>query len=91
MIQLSISTQSSYLVLCPWCGDCWARLVGSDTSMWFHRHVPCERDSAAAFAYGCLVGGSLLEVGDPELLDQLPKPLLLREFQLTMNSLKEFA
>ena len=71
----------STLLLCPWCGNVWARLTALDTTFWSQRFIPCHNHQAAAFAYGCDVGGSLLEL-DPELINHLPEQLLKREFYL---------
>jgi hypothetical protein len=88
VIHVAVKSPESYLVLCPWCGDAWARLEGSDQSFWWHRYVPCTNHSEAAFAYGCKVGGSLLEFDEFELIEALPPELIEREFKLTMNSVE---
>jgi len=87
MIQATL-TEDSILILCPQCFDCWARLPGRDTSYWRHRYIPCAKHPQAAFAYGCDVSGSLLELEDLSL-DSLPLKLLSREFRLTMSNLTE--
>lgn len=81
MLQIQLPLPDSYLVLCPWCGDCWARITGSDTTHWWHRYVPCEAHPQASSAYGWKLAGSLLDTDEP-LLDLLSPELLTREFNL---------
>lgn len=84
MIQLNLPTEKSYLVICPWCFDCWARIEGEDISFWQHRYVPCLHHPQAAAAYGIEISGSLIEA-EPELIDVLPAELITREFKLWLN------
>jgi hypothetical protein len=76
-----VTSSHSTLIICPWCGNLWARLTGPDQTFWKHFYIPCIDDKRAAFAYGRDVAGSLLEL-DEGLLDHLPTELLKREFYL---------
>jgi hypothetical protein len=87
VIQLLIDKPRSFVVICPWCGDCWARLVGREQPFFDHRYVPCEIHPEANFPYGVDLAGSLLEVDLELTLDDLPEELIKREFQLTMSNL----
>jgi hypothetical protein len=87
MIQASIPCRDSFLIICPWCFDAWARLEGRERH-WLHRYVPCYEHPQALFPYGCFLAGSLLELDlQTRLLDMLPQDLIRREFELTMSSL----
>ena len=87
MIQISLPTFDSYLVLCPHCWDCWARLRG-ESEFFQHRYVPCAQHQAQAQAWGSRIGGSLLEA-EAELLDHLPLLLIVRELQLHLKETYE--
>lgn len=83
VIQLSIPIPSSFLIICPQCFDCWARLEGLDQSFWWHRYIPCTDHPQSAFPYGCWIAGSLLELDqNTTLFDVLPEDLIRREFEL---------
>lgn len=85
MIQLTTSLSSSFLIICPHCFDCWARLEGSDPSFWWHRYIPCVDHPEAAFPYGCWIAGSLLELDlKTTLFDVLPEDMIRREFELAI-------
>jgi len=81
MIQFKLEIEESYLVICPWCFDCWARIEGQDPSFFQHRYVPCLHHPQAAAAYGVEVCGSLVEA-EPGLINFLPPDLIQREFKL---------
>ena len=86
MIQAKVPSLPGYLFICPWCGDCWARLEGTDSNVFFHhRYVPCahHRDDA----YGSLPG--ILTEGGKELLDLLPPDLVERDFHLILGAISE--
>lgn len=89
MIHATLNSPNSYLLLCPGCGDCWAKLAGTDQRFWWHRYVPCELCPEASFPYGGRLPGSLLEA-ENDLINCLTPDLLTREFMLTMSSIKEF-
>jgi hypothetical protein len=90
MIQVTLPIEDSFLVICPVCYDVWARLTGTDTSMWYHRYVPCVAHPEACFPYGCWIAGTLLELDlETKLIDVLPEPLIRREFELTLSSLPQ--
>jgi hypothetical protein len=80
MISLDLKCPESYLILCPWCGDCWARVSGEDQTFWSHRYVPCINHPQASFAYA-RVAGSLVDA-EPILLDYLPSDLIAQEFHI---------
>lgn len=86
MLHLSLPCPEGYIVICPWCFDCWARLEGQDPEFFFHRYVPCRRHPQANHPYGCRVHGSLLEA-EEKLLDLFPVEMLQQEFLLTLSSL----
>lgn len=86
MIQVSLTTQDSFLLICPQCFDCWARLKGTDAAHWWHRYVPCEEHTFACSSYGAKLGGSLLEAGDLQI-EALPSALLSRELTLYLQDL----
>ena len=87
MIQWAHDGIESYLVICPWCYDAWARIKGTED--WFHhRYVPCVDHPQVAATYGCLVAGSLVDA-EETLLDALPANLLQREFDLHVASYEE--
>ncbi len=86
---LPLESEESYTLLCPWCGNCWGRVLGNDTSWWRNRFIPCINHPEAAKAYGCNIGGSLLELSELNLLDVLPPALLKREFYLYIKELYE--
>lgn len=87
MIQVALTCQDSFLLICPQCFDCWARLVGTITDHWWHRYVPCEKHTFQADAYGAKLGGSLLEAGDLPI-DSLPTLLIERELKLYIGELQ---
>jgi hypothetical protein len=87
LIQVTLPIDDSYLVICPWCYDAWARLVGQQATFW-HRYVPCEKHPQVAAEYGCQVAGSLLDA-EESLLDALPADLLQYEFELHIKSYEE--
>ena len=85
MIQVTTKSESSYLLICPVCFDCWARIEGS-LRIFYHRYVCCEDHSATAYGYhpaGCLLE---VEECDVTLLDSLPPELIEREFNLYLRS-----
>jgi hypothetical protein len=84
MINL-ITQGESYLLLCPVCGDCWARIQGASPDHFWHRYITCEPHAFQGDRY--TVSASLLEVewADNELLDQLPPELVEREFKLHLG------
>ena len=84
MLSFNLPTFDSYLILCPHCWDCWARIQG-DSEFFQHRYVPCSNHTAQAQAWGSRIGGSILEAED--LLDQLPDLLIIREFQLHLKEI----
>ena len=84
MIQALLTTEDSFLLICPQCFDCWARLKGTNSSHWWHRYVPCEQHTFACSAYGAKLGGSLLEAGDLPL-DSLPPVLIQCELTLYLQ------
>lgn len=86
MIQLSLNFPDSFIIICPWCHDCWARIEGLNQTHFWHRFVSCLHHPQSNHAYYIRVAGSLLEA-DEELIDFLPPEVLLREFQLTMSSI----
>lgn len=86
MIQVALSCEDSFLLICPQCFDCWARLAGTNTSHWWHRYVPCEKHTFDSAAYGAKLGGSLLEAGDLPI-DSLPTLLIERELSLYLGDL----
>jgi hypothetical protein len=85
MIECKLELPDSYLVICPWCFDIWARLIGADSSFWWHRYVPCTQHPQASSVYGWALAGSLLETDEP-LIDCLPPDLLAREFYLAVEN-----
>jgi hypothetical protein len=88
MISASLPTSESFLLVCPQCWDCWARLEGLAQDHWWHRYVPCSLHPQACHPYGSWIAGSLLEV--PELsIEILPPDLIAREFDLTINHEEE--
>jgi hypothetical protein len=85
MIQIALQINDSFLLICPQCFDCWARLSGFDQSHWWHRYVPCTQHTRECEAYGGKLGGSLLEA-DPQItLDCLPPASIAKEFRILME------
>jgi hypothetical protein len=92
VIQSRVNTSRSLLVICPGCGDVWARLEGTqEPRFWDHRYVPCQGCPDASFPYGGRIPGSLCEALDPGDELSIPDNLIPREFELTMSNLKEFS
>jgi hypothetical protein len=86
MIDLCLSVPNSFLILCPGCWDCWARVSGEDTRYWMHRYVPCEACPEASFPYGGRLAGSLVEA-EEAILSALPPEFLRREFDLYLGEI----
>jgi hypothetical protein len=86
VIEVLLQTPDSYLLICPQCFDCWARLKGTDYSHWWHRYVPCEAHTLGGVAYGAKLGGSLLEAGDLSI-DALNPFMIKRELSLYLKEL----
>src|SRR5450631_1284407 len=80
--ELLLPSETSAHIICPWCGRVWAAVLAADLSFFQHRYIPCTEHPEAAQAYGCNIGGSLLELDEFDLLDSLPPELLKREFDL---------
>jgi hypothetical protein len=85
MIEVPLAIEDSFLLICPQCFDCWARLVGSDQSHWWHRYVPCLAHTKECEAYGSKLGGSLLEADSKITLDLLPPALIDHECRLLLQ------
>jgi hypothetical protein len=89
MIQLLLPQPRSFLIICPWCFDCWARLVGKEEPKIFdHLYIPCIDHPQACHPYGIKIAGSILEALELTL-DDLPAEVIKREFQLTMSNLSQ--
>lgn len=85
MIQVDLKIPDSFLLICPQCFDCWARLKGTDSNHWWHRYVPCLDHTFRADAYGGKLGGSLLEADEAVNLTTLPPELLSQELSLYLE------
>jgi hypothetical protein len=85
----------SGLMVCPICRKIWATLsLETGEYKLFHeaRTIPCEKHPEACHPDLRPVAGSLLDNFtangyDGPLLDELPEPLVRREFELHMKSL----
>lgn len=82
----------SLLLICPWCGETWARLQLPSSLFYSARMVPCEHH-AVQEPFGPVPGSMLTEEGigniDTALLNALPPELIEREFYLHVKTFTE--
>lgn len=74
-----------FAFMCPVCGEIWARSIVTDESgnvqRWMAFHIPCEQHHCD----GQKPSGSIFMSWEPEFIEALPLPALIREFKLHLK------